>query len=283
MSGLGTIITAVVTPFDAQGRVDEATFVDLLAHLGANGSDGFVIAGSTGEGSTLSDEEHLALVELAIREKPAGTTVIANAGSNDTRHSIHLTEQATELGVDATLNVVGYYNRPNRAGIVAHYEAVSGATDKPIVVYNIPSRTTLNLDPELLAELAQIPHVDAVKQANSAELQLVDGLDVYAGNDDILAQAFDLGGAGGILVASHLVGPQLAEMATATPEHRAEIDATLRDLYAVLGITVNPIPIKAALALAGRPVGGLRLPLVEADEDQRSEIARVLDGLGLLA
>lgn len=283
MSGLGTIITAVVTPFDAQGRVDEASFVDLLAHLAANGSDGFVVAGTTGEGSTLSDEEHLALVELAIREKPAGTTIIANAGSNDTRHSIHLTERATELGADATLNVVGYYNRPNRAGIVAHYEAVSSATDKPIVLYNIPSRTTLNIDPELLAELAQIPHVDAVKQANSAELHLVDGLEVYAGNDDILARTLDLGGAGGILVASHLVGPQLAEMATATPERRAEIDATLRDLYAILGITMNPIPIKAALALAGRPVGGLRLPLVEADEDQRSEIARVLDGLGLLA
>jgi len=283
VAALGTIITAIVTPFDAQGRVDEEGFVRLLHHLADHGSDGFVVAGTTGEGSTLSDEEHLALVELAIREKPAGTTIIANAGSNDTRHSLHLTERSTELGADATLNVVGYYNRPNRRGIVAHYEAVSTATDKPIVLYNIPSRTTLNLDPELLAELAQIDHVDAVKQANSAELQPIDGLDLYAGNDDVLARTIDLGGAGGILVASHLVGDRLAELAAAAPERRAEIDAELRDLYAVLGVTVNPIPVKAALNLLGLPAGTVRLPLVDADEQERAAVARVLEGLGLLA
>jgi 4-hydroxy-tetrahydrodipicolinate synthase len=283
VSELGTIITAIVTPFDAEYRVDEAAFVDLMRHLADHGSDGFVVAGTTGEGSTLSDEEHLALVELAIREKPAGTTIIANAGSNDTRHSLYLTERATELGADATLNVVGYYNRPNRRGIVQHYRTIAAATDKPIVLYNIPTRTTLNLDPELLAELAQIDNVSAVKQANTAELQLIDGLEVFAGNDDALARAIEIGGAGGILVASHLVGDQLAELATATPQRRAEIDASLQDLYAVLGVTVNPIPVKAALELAGHPVGGLRLPLVEADDDERAQIRAVLDGLGLLA
>ncbi|MGE4428639.1 MAG: 4-hydroxy-tetrahydrodipicolinate synthase [Solirubrobacteraceae bacterium] len=283
MASLGRIITAIVTPFDARYRVDEDAFVALMQHLAANGSDGFVVAGTTGEGSTLDDEEHLALVELAVREKPAGTTVIANAGSNDTRHSVHLTERATELGVDGTLNVVGYYNRPNRPGIVQHYRAVSAATDRPIVIYNIPSRTTINLDPELLAELAQIDHVDALKQANSDELQPIDGLDLYAGNDDILGRTLDLGGVGGICVASHLVGPQMAEMLTATRERRAEIDRGLQDLHTVLGITVNPIPVKAALALAGHPVGGLRLPLVEADAGEREKIRAVLADLGLLA
>lgn len=283
MSDLGTILTAVVTPFDDQYRVDDETFVRLLHDLAGKGSDGFVIAGSTGEGSTLSDDEHLALVELAVREKPAGTTIVANTGSNDTRHSIHLTEKSTELGVDGTLNTVGYYNRPNRRGIVQHYRAVAAATDKPIVLYNIPARTTLDMDNELLAELAQIEHIDAVKQANNANLALVDGLDLFTGNDDALARVLELGGAGGICVASHLVGPEMAEMATATPERRAEIDARLQPLFGVLGITVNPIPIKAALEMVGQPVGGLRLPLVEADDAERTAIHAVLADLGLLA
>lgn len=283
MSDLGTILTAVVTPFDDQYRVDDETFVRLLHDLAGKGSDGFVIAGSTGEGSTLSDDEHLALVELAVREKPAGTTIVANTGSNDTRHSIHLTEKSTELGVDGTLNTVGYYNRPNRRGILQHYRAVAAATDKPIVLYNIPSRTTIDMDNELLAELAQIEHIDAVKQANNENLALVDGLDLFTGNDESLARVLELGGAGGICVASHLVGPELAEMATATPERRAEIDARLQPLFAVLGVTVNPIPIKAALEMVGQPVGGLRLPLVDADDAERKAIHAVLADLGLLA
>lgn len=283
MSSLGTIITAVVTPFDDAFRVDEDAFVSLLHHLAENGSDGFVVAGTTGEGSTLSEDEHLALVALALKERPAGTKIIANAGANDTRTSVYLTEKATELGADGTLNVVGYYNRPNRRGIVQHYRTVAAATDKPIVLYNIPARTTLDLDNELLAELAQIEHVDAVKQANNASLALVDGLDLYAGNDDALARVIELGGAGGICVASHLVGPELREMLDATPERRAEIDARLQPLYKVLGVTTNPIPIKAALDLVGRPAGGLRLPMVEADDDERAQVRGVLAELGLLA
>lgn len=282
MSALGTIITAIVTPFDDAANVDESAFVSLLHHLAANGSDGFVIAGSTGEGSTLDDEEHLALVELAVREKPAGTKIIANTGSNDTRHAIHLTEKSTELGVDGTLQAVGYYNRPNRRGIVQHYRTVAAATDKPIVLYNIPSRTTLDMDNELLAELAQIEHVDAVKQANNANLALVDGLALYAGNDEVLGRTLDLGGAGGICVSSHLVGNEMREMVDATPERRAEIDARLRPLFDVMGITTNPIPVKAALEMAGHPVGGLRLPMVEADDDERARIRAVLADLDLL-
>jgi 4-hydroxy-tetrahydrodipicolinate synthase len=283
VSALGTIITAIVTPFDDAANVDEAAFVSLMHHLAANGTDGFVVAGSTGEGSTLDDDEHLALVDLAVREKPAGKTVIANTGSNDTRHAIHLTEKSTELGVDGTLQAVGYYNRPNRRGIVQHYRTVAAVTDKPIVLYNIPSRTTLDMDNELLAELAQIEHVEAVKQANNANLALVDGLTLYAGNDEVLARTLDLGGAGGICVASHLVGNEMREMVDATPERRAEIDARLQPLFAVMGITTNPIPVKAALEMVGRPVGGLRLPMVEADDDERSRIRAVLADFGLVS
>lgn len=283
MSALGTIITAIVTPFDDAANVDEAAFVSLMQHLAANGSDGFVVAGSTGEGSTLDDDEHLALVALAVREKPAGTTVIANTGSNDTRHAIHLTEKSTELGVDGTLQAVGYYNRPNRRGIVQHYRTVAAVTDKPIVLYNIPSRTTLDMDNELLAELAQIEHVDAVKQANNANLALVDGLELFSGNDEALGRTLDLGGAGGICVASHLVGNEMREMVDATPERRAEIDARLRPLFDVMGVTTNPIPVKAALELVGRPVGGLRLPMVEADDDERAQVRAVLADLGLVS
>jgi 4-hydroxy-tetrahydrodipicolinate synthase len=282
VAALGSLITAIVTPFDDRFRVDEDAFVRAMHHCAEHGSDGFVVAGTTGEGSTLSEEEHLALVELAIREKPAGTTIIANAGANDTRTSVHLTERATELGADGTLNVVGYYNRPNRRGIVQHYRTVAAATDKPVVLYNIPSRTTVDMDNDLLAELAQIEHVDAVKQANNANLALVDGLDLYAGNDESLGRVLELGGAGGICVASHLVGDELREMIGASPERRAEIDARLLPLYRVLGVTTNPIPIKAALDLVGRPAGGLRLPMIEADDEERAAVRGVLADLGLL-
>lgn len=283
VTGLGAILTAIVTPFDDQLRVDEEAFVSLMRHLAEHGSDGFVVAGTSGEASTLDDEEHLGLVELAVREKPAGTTIVAGTGSNDTRHAIALTERATELGADATLAVTGYYNRPNRRGIVKHYEHVAAATDKPVVLYNIPSRTTVQLGPDLLAELAQIERIDYVKQADAATLGPVDGLGVYAGNDDLLRPVLDMGEAGGICVASHLVGDLMQEMVSATPERRSEIDASLQGLYRVLGVTTNPIPVKAALGLLGHRAGPLRLPLVEADEHERAAVAEALRGLGLLS
>ncbi len=277
---LGSIITAIITPFDDQGAVDEQGFVELLAHLGANGSDGFVICGTTGEAATLSAEEHLGLIELAVAERPPGTSIIAGAGSNDTRHAVQMTEAATKLGVDAILSVTPYYNRPNRRGIVAHYGEIIRATDKPIILYNIPSRTGTNLPNEFLAELAQLDRIEYVKQANPADVAQVDGLGLYAGNDDMLREVLDLGGLGGILVASHIVGPQMRAMVE-QPAARAEIDAELADIYAALGVTTNPIPVKAALALLGLPSGPLRLPLIEASDDERAVIAEALRKLGL--
>jgi 4-hydroxy-tetrahydrodipicolinate synthase len=280
MPDLGAILTAVVTPFDDDLNVDEQAFVDLLGHLARHGSDGVVVAGTTGEASTLSTEEHLALIELALHERPDGLTVVAGAGSNDTRHAVLMTERATELGADAILSVTPYYNRPDRRGVIAHYEAVAAATDKPIVLYNIPSRTALDLPNDLLAELAQLPGIDYVKQANAANLAPIDGLQVYAGNDDMLAEVLDLGGPGGILVASHVVGEAMHRMVD-EPHRREEIDASLRELYATLGVH-NPIRIKAALNLMGIPVGGLRLPMVEADDEAKAEVRAVLERHGLV-
>src|SRR5438094_5834194 len=203
MVDLGVILTAIVTPFDAAGAVDEEAFVALMRHLAANGSDGFVVAGTTGEASTLTDDEQLGLIELAVAERPAGKTIVAGTGTNDTRHAVHLTERASELGADAMLSVTPYYNKPSRLGLKRHYEAVARATDKPVLLYNIPGRTATNIPPDLLAELAQIEGVTGVKQANADELRPIDGLDLYAGDDKTFARTLDMGGSGGILVASH--------------------------------------------------------------------------------
>ena len=278
---LGSIITAIVTPFDAGLRVDEDAFVGLMEHLASNGSDGFVVCGTTGEAATLSDEEHLALIELAVDQRPAGTTIIAGVGSNDTRHAVALTERACELGADALLSVNPYYNRPNRRGILAHYREVTRAADRPILLYNIPQRTGSDMPNDLLAELAQLDHIDGVKQANNDNLALVDGLALYAGNDDVLARTLDIGGAGGILVASHIVGPELRRMVD-EPEHRAEIDAGLQPLLDALAIGPAAMTTKAALALLGHPVGIPRLPYVEADPAEIAILSEALTRHGLL-
>jgi 4-hydroxy-tetrahydrodipicolinate synthase len=254
-----------------------------MRHLADHGSDGLVICGTTGEAATLDDGEHLRVVELAVQEARGRGTIVAGVGSNDTRHAIKLTERATELGVDGLLHVTPYYNRPNRRGILAHFKACAAATDKPIILYNIPSRTGTDMPNDLLAELAQeIDNVVAVKQANNASLAPIDGLDLYAGNDDVLCDTLEMGGVGGICVASHVVGDELRRMVD-EPANRREIDAGLRDLYDALAVTTNPTTIKAALKLLGHEVGGLRLPMVEADEHELAVIRGALERHGLLA
>jgi 4-hydroxy-tetrahydrodipicolinate synthase len=282
MSKLGVMLTAIVTPFDAELRVDEEAFVALMHHLAAHGSDGFVVCGTTGEAATLTDEEHIALIELAVAERPPGKTIIGGTGSNDTRHAVHLTERATAAGVDATLSVTPYYNKPSRRGLMRHYEEVARATDKPILLYNIPSRTATNMPLDLLSELAQIDGVDGVKQANGDELEPIDGLEVYAGDDANFARALDIGAAGGVLVASHIVGDEMRRMVE-EPQRRAQIDASLQDVYRTLFLTSSPTCTKAALRLLGHRVGGLRLPLVEASEQELEVVGRMLEGHGLLA
>lgn len=282
MQGLGAVLTAVVTPFDDRLAVDETAFVSLLHYLAEHGSDGVVVCGTTGEASTLTDEEHLRVIELAVQQRPPGFSIIAGAGSNNTRHAVHLTAAATELGADAILSVTPYYNKPTRQGLVAHYKEIARATDKPIVLYNVPSRVVVDVSNDLLAELAQLDNISYVKQANNANLARVDGLGLYAGNDEAFLATLKLGGCGGILVSSHLVGPEMRRMVD-QPEHREEIDRSLRDVYAAMSVTTNPIAVKAALGLAGHRVGGLRLPLVEATEAERALIQTALERHGLLA
>jgi 4-hydroxy-tetrahydrodipicolinate synthase len=274
----------MVTPFDAQGRVDEEATVGLIEHLLEHGADGLVVAGTTGEAATLSDEEQLGLIGLVVREVKRSRpdrTVVAGVGSNDTRHAVYLTEQATELGADAMLSVTPYYNKPNRRGIIRHYQEIDRATDRPILLYNIPQRTGVDIPNDLLAELAQLEHVVGVKQSNNANLAKVEGLQVYAGNDEVFADVLDMGGPGGILVSSHLVGAQLRRMVD-EPERRREIDAGLQDVYREMAIAPLACSTKAALNMIGVEVGDPRLPYVELDERETGVIRAMLERHGLL-
>ncbi len=281
MPGLGSILTAIVTPFDDDGAVDEQAFVGLMHHLAANGSDGFVVCGTTGEAATLDDDEHLRVIELAVTERPAGATVVAGVGSNDTRHAIHLTSGACERGADALLSVNPYYNRPNRRGIVAHFREVSRAADRPILLYNIPQRTGSDMPNDLLAELAQLDHIEGVKQANNDNLAPIDGLSIYAGNDEILATVLDMGEPGGILTNSHIVGPEMRRMVD-EPEERAAIHESLLPVFEAMSVAPAAVTNKAALNLLGHRVGKPRLPYVEADEQELETIRAMLIGRGLV-
>jgi 4-hydroxy-tetrahydrodipicolinate synthase len=280
---IGGILTAMVTPFDRDGEVDDDATVRLIHHLLDNGSDGVVIAGSTGEAATLTDDEQVRLVELLVREAGSEGSIVAGAGSNDTRHAIELTERVIGAGAQAVLSVTPYYNKPNRRGILRHFSEVArAAAGTPVLLYNIPGRTAVNMGPDLLAELGQIDGIVGVKQANSGELQPIDGLAVLAGNDDIYAACLDMGGAGGICVASHIVGPEMRRMYD-EPQARAEIDASLRDVYETLFITASPTPVKAAMNMLGHDAGTLRLPMVQADEAETATVRAMLERHGLLS
>jgi len=288
---LGEILTAIVTPFRRDGSVDLAAFRALARHLVDNGSDGLVVTGTTGESPTLSDEERFDLYAAAVEEVGERATVVAGTGTYDTRHSVELTQRAHDLGVDGFLVVTPYYSKPPVRGIVEHFRAVAGVTDKPIVVYNIPARVVLNLEPATLGQLGEIENVVAVKQANDdleqARAIVELGLDLYAGDDDLVLPFLELGGRGGICVHTHVVGPQVRELVR---RHRAgdvagarELDEQLRPAIELLRVVTNPIAIKAALNLLGHEVGGHRLPLVEATDGERAEVRACLDRLGLLA
>jgi 4-hydroxy-tetrahydrodipicolinate synthase len=278
----GGILTAMVTPFDEQGRVDEDAFVAMVHHLLENGSDGLVVAGTTGEGATLTDGEKRRIWELAVAEA-GGAPVIAGTGTYDTAHSVHLTESATEAGVDGVLVVTPYYNKPNRRGLKAHFEAVAAATNLPVVLYNIPGRCVIDMPNDLLRELAQtIPNVLAVKQARVEDIEAIDGLDLLAGNDDTLAEVLDKGGTGGICVSSHIVGREMRRMID-EPDARHDIHAQLKDIFDVMFITASPTPVKTALNMLGIRAGTLRLPMVEASEEEEQEIRGVLERHGLLS
>ena len=288
---LGTILTAIVTPFDAGLAVEHGRLAELAEYLVENGSDGLVVAGTTGESPTLADDEKTAMFRTVVEAVGDRVPVIANTGSNDTAHSVELTRAAEKCGVDAVLAVTPYYNKPPERGLLAHFRAVAAATSLPLVVYNIPSRSVVNLSPEALAALGEVENIVAVKQANPdlgelRRLRELSDLGIYAGNDDMLLDVLKMGGLGGICVSSHVVGPQLAEIARlvrAGDEAGAErLDIDLRSLYKTLFLTANPILVKEALNLLGHEVGGLRLPLVPATPEESAVVADELRRLGAL-
>jgi 4-hydroxy-tetrahydrodipicolinate synthase len=276
----------MVTPFAEDRSVDEAAVRSLARHRVDNGSHGLVLFGTTGESPTLDDAEKLALLRAVRDELGADVLLICGAGSNDTRHSEKLSAAVADAGADAVLAVTPYYNKPNFAGIKAHYKAVAKAAGIPVVLYNIPSRSVVNISPEQLAELAQIENIVGVKQANDDELQPVDGLRVLAGNDGTFLRTLEMGGPGGVLVASQLAGREMREiydaMQAGDVERAREIDAGLRPIYEICGKT-NPIPVKAGLELLGICSARARLPIVEADDEQRAEVRQALEAHGLLA
>jgi 4-hydroxy-tetrahydrodipicolinate synthase len=288
---LGEILTAIVTPFKTDGSLDIDRFRALASHLVDNGSDGLVVTGTTGESPTLSDDERFLLYETAVDEVGDRATIVAGTGTYSTEHSVRLTQRAHDLGVDGFLVVTPYYNKPPVRGIVEHFKAIAALSDRPIVAYNIPGRVVLNLETDAIAQLAEIPTVRAVKQANpdleqaSAIVGL--GLDLYAGDDDLIFPFLELGGLGGICVHTHVVGPQVKEMvrrfrAGDVDGARAR-DHELLPSIELLRVVGNPIAIKCALNLLGHEVGGLRLPLVEATGEEREAIRGCLERLGLLA
>ena len=286
MKEIRGIITAMATPFDDGGGVDADAARRLAAHLLEHGSHGLVIAGTTGECPTLTDEEEIDLLRAVRAEVGDEVLLVCGTGTNDTRHSCELTKMAAEAGADASLVVAPYYNKPNRAGLRAHFEAVAEAVpEQPLIMYNIPARVVINMPPDLLAELATVENIVAVKQANDDELGPIEGLALLAGNDNTFRRVLEFEGAGGITVASHVVGPQMRAMWDAAQEgdldRAREIDAELTPVYEGLSVTTNPIPIKTALELLGLASGRMRLPLVPADAEQRAAVKTALEGIGL--
>ncbi len=289
---LGEVLTAIVTPFDKDGAVDYDRFRALARHVIDSGADGLVVAATTGESPTLTDDERLELWAASVDEVGERATVIASTGTYSTAHSVHLTEKAHELGVDGLLVVTPYYNKPPPRGIVEHFKAIAAASDKPIIVYNIPQRVIVNIEPETMLELAQITTVAAVKQATEEIGQarrIVEETDLalYAGSDHLVYPFLEVGGIGGVVVYGNIVPGRVKEMIDLYNEGDTEtarsIDEDLKPLVDALGVTINPIPVKAALNMLGHEVGGVRLPLVEATEDEITEIRSGLERAGLAA
>jgi 4-hydroxy-tetrahydrodipicolinate synthase len=288
----GSVITAMVTPFRTDGAVDFERFRELATHLVESGSDGLVVCGTTGEAPTLTDAEKLDLFRVAVDEVGGRAKVVAGTGTYDTAHSAALTGEATALGVDAILVVAPYYNKPPQRAIVRHFEEISAATHLPVVVYNIPGRVVVNIEPATIARLAEIENVVAVKQAldDPGQARFIaeeTRLDLYSGDDPNTFAFLELGAVGVVSVTAHLWGPQIAEMIRRYRDGDVDGARALHEeqqpSYDLLRIQTNPIPIKAALNLTGQEVGGHRLPMVEADEAELAQIRSCLERAGLLA
>ncbi len=289
---LGRVITAMVTPFDKEGNVHYAEVEKLAAYLAANGSDGIVVCGTTGESPTLSWDEEYQLFQVVKAAVAGKAKVIAGTGSNSTSEAIEATQKAAKLGVDASLQVVPYYNKPPQIGLYQHFAAIASACDLPMMIYNIPGRTGQSLEPETIAKLALLDRIVAIKES-SGNLDLVSQIRsltppefaIYSGDDSLTLPILAVGGVGVVSVASHLVGNKIQEMIRAFElgqnQSATELHIEMLPLFKGLFFAPNPMPIKAALKLQGWEVGGLRLPMCELPSELLPLLEKILYEHGL--
>ena len=287
------LITAMITPFDDRLQVNYAKAAEVAEHLVQNGTEGIVVAGTTGESPVLSDEEKLRLFATVKEQVGSRVSVWAGTGSNNTQHSIELSREAEKLGVDGVLLVGPYYNKPSQEGLYQHFRAIAEAINIPAMVYNIPSRTSSNILPETIARLAQIDNIVALKESSGDMNQvsqlaylLPEGMKVYSGDDSLTLPMMALGAHGVVSVASHLVGKDIQRMITAfnngDTREATRIHLALYPIFKGLFITTNPVPLKEAMNILGMEVGGLRLPLTRASQQEHEFIRNMLMSTGLL-
>jgi 4-hydroxy-tetrahydrodipicolinate synthase len=293
MTDFGTVLTAMVTPFKPDGSMDYKRAAELAVYLADNGTDSIVVHGTTGESPTLTHEEEYELYRVVKKAVGGKAKVIAGTGSNSTATSIKSTKEAEKIGVDGIMIVVPYYNKPSQEGMYQHFKAVAQSTSLPIIIYNIIGRTGVNMTADTVARLAGIKNIVGIKEASGSMDQVSEikqktpkGFLIYSGDDDKTLEVMKRGGHGVISVASHIAGKEIKKMCEAYLSGRTDeaekINARLAPLFKVLFITSNPTPVKAALAMIGHPVGGLRLPLIEANESEKAQIRKVLKDLNII-
>ncbi|MDI9463867.1 MAG: 4-hydroxy-tetrahydrodipicolinate synthase [Bacillota bacterium] len=289
----GRIITAMITPFKEDGEINYEKAAELADFLSENGSDAIVLAGTTGESPTLSDDEKLNLFSRIKKTIGGKIKIIAGTGSNSTEHSIFLTKEAEKCGVDGIMLVVPYYNKPSQEGLYRHFAAIAESTELPVMLYNIPGRSAVNMTAETTLRLAQIPNIRAVKEASGNLEQIAaicsgapEGFAVYSGDDSMTLPIMSIGGSGVVSVASHIAVREIKQMVlefqSGNYREALRIHHRLLPLFKVLFITSNPSPVKGALKLLGNDTGPLRLPLVELTEDEQAAVRKVLQNLNYL-
>ena len=286
----GNIATAMVTPFDKNENIDFQKLSKLIDYLLKNGTDSLVVAGTTGESPTLSEEEKIALIQYSVKEAAGRVPVIAGTGSNNTKASIKLTKKAEEAGADAVMLVTPYYNKPSQEGMYRHFRAIAEETSLPVMLYNVPGRTAASLAPETAIRLAEIPNIVAIKEA-SGDLEAItkiiaetpEDFAVYSGDDSLTLPVLSVGGRGIVSVASHVIGPEMQQMIkhymNGETQQAALIHQKLLPLMKGLFAAPNPSPLKTALQLKGLDVGSVRLPLVPLNEDERLRLSSLMNGL----
>lgn len=287
MVQFGRVSTAMVTPFDNKGHVDFIKTTQLINHLIDNGTESLVIAGTTGESPTLTKEEKLALFQHVVKVVDKRVPIIAGTGSNNTYESIELTKKAEKIGVDAAMIVAPYYNKPNQEGLYQHFKAVADSTSLPVMVYNIPGRSVVNMTPETIIRLSKIPNITAVKEASgnlNAMTKIIaetaEDFSLYSGDDGITLPVIAIGGAGVVSVASHIIGNEMQEMISAylnkENEKAAQLHQKLLPIMEALFTAPSPVPVKTALQLRGLDVGSVRLPMVPLTQEERATLAELI-------